>query len=67
MIINWNAPELHSLNATLIITNDRHGLKQFFCIPITFNNTIIGYFSNKKYPFKIQTRLTQIVNSIFLI
>ena len=40
---------------------------KYFCIPITFYNSIEGYFTNKEYPVAIQTRLTQIVNSKTLI
>ena len=37
-----------------------------FCIPITFDNHITACFSsNKEYSGTIQTRQTQIVNSIF--
>ena len=42
-------------------------LQKNFWIQITFNNSNIAYFSNKKYSVAIQTRQTQIVNTIFLI
>ena len=35
------------------------------CIPITFNNPLKVYFSNKTYLITIQTRLTQIVKICF--
>ena len=38
-----------------------------FIQPITFNNPIKNCIPNNKYPVKIQTRLTQIVSSIFFI
>ena len=38
-----------------------------FVQPITFNNPIKNCIPNNKYPVKIQTRLTQIVSSIFFI
>ena len=38
-----------------------------FCLPIYFNNPIKANFSNYEYPITMQTRLTQNVNSIFLI
>ena len=37
----------------------------YSCMPISFNNPIKASFSNKKYPDTIQTRTSQIVNSIF--
>ena len=40
---------------------------EIFCIPITCNNPTKAEFSNKKKYASIQTRPTQIVNSIFLI
>ena len=41
-------------------------LKIFFFIPITFNNPIKAWFSNKKY-FKENMRDVQIENITFLI
>ena len=37
------------------------------CMPITFNNSLKACFSNKTYFVTIQTRPTQIVNSIFIV
>ena len=37
----------------------------YSCMPISFNNPIKASFSNKKYNDTIQTRTSQIVNSIF--
>ena len=38
---------------------------KFFCIPITFNNSLKACFSNKKYPITIQIRMKQIVKEYF--
>ena len=37
------------------------------CMLITFNNSLKACFSNETYSVTIQTRPTQIVNSIFII
>ena len=37
------------------------------CKPITFNNPLKVYFSNKKYSITTQTRPTQIVKVYFLL
>ena len=39
---------------------------KYICISITFNDPLKVRFPNKKYPIKIQTRLTQIVKVYFL-
>ena len=66
MIINWNAQALHSLNATLIITNDRHRLKQFFCIPITFNNPIKAWVLNENILLQFKVVRHKLLTVYFL-
>ena len=41
--------------------------RNIFHIQITFKDLIKACFSNKKYPFTIQKRLTQIVKILVLI
>ena len=45
----------------------QHSWGNSLCMTITVGNTIKVCFSYKKYPDTIQTRMAQIVNSIFLI